>query len=644
MLKMTWALTLAAVVPSAAFTFSVTARSFAKRDVAMLGHDVVLYTGVEDMRVSDNDGLWAAADADSWTPVLVVPPSLKGAKRQVLQAAAIELDAELTERYGAKLVVAKDLEPLRGKADNVHVISEYDGSSDFHAWSCDLRPAYEGSGLFSEYCAWARSVDRIQPREAPSRMPLYVEESSDWELLSANDDETITEPYVDVAVSLCGCRSAPVGVDDYVKMGREAFANEKFRNKEGASSLYAAAAKWIAGDNPGERMAAREPAERAFGAALAVGGLSKRQLAAKAKDTFPPSKLGTVLRSSSGCLLDVAEWREWYDILKNRRSQDSWWPWASAAYPVRYIQYKKASAEKKKALVLIHGFGSSADQWKRLSDELSLGDDVSIYAVDYVGFGYSSKPGFTYTQHLWEQMLEDFVREVVIEDGHETCVLAGNSIGGGLAAGLSANLGPSCSGLILLNTAGNILEADEGLRLDDALLDVKRQTLNVLDRNAKAEEVLAPFSPPPGKQVLLDAFGQLVIELLSPRIPSLLKRYFPVNPDNADEVQAYEIARAAADPGAAVVIASGAKLPPQRSLNEVLASSDSVETGFRGPVLVPQGELDYVSGPDRARSRANQLANLRNGVTVKLLVSGHCPHDETPDLVAREIESWWTQV
>ena len=57
-------------------------------------------------------------------------------------------------------------------------------------------------------------------------------------------------------------------------------------------------------------------------------------------------------------------------------------------------------------------------------------------------------------------------------------------------------------------------------------------------------------------------------------------------PGNADLALATSIARDASDPGAANVIGSGQKLPPQRPLDEVLGGDET--GGFAGPVLVPQ--------------------------------------------------------
>lgn len=553
---------------------------------------VVVFTGVGDMRVEDNSALWSVKE--TWTPVFAVP-RCSAVQLRALKAAALDLDAELFERYGARLSVAPAAE-VQGETH-----------SDY-----GLREPYEGSDNFDDYVAWARTKKRTEPKPPPKVLPKAEPfKINDWSLLDGHGDE----PYLDAALKFCGCKSALRGIDEYLTLGRDAFAAKYFKDV-GGESLYAAAAAWVAASEPEKRMALREPAERAFGAALATGAVSARSVAklASRKAGFPTSKLGSLRRNAAGALLDVVEWREWYDILK-ARSKDEWWAWGAAKYPIRYVSNGKKS---KNALLLIHGFGASADQWTRLAQYF---DDVAVYAVDIVGFGYSAKPGLTYTQHLWEAMLEDFTREVVLKH-HETVTLVGNSIGGGLSAGLAANLGDTCSGLVLCNTAGNIVE-EMGPRVKDL-------TLNVLNGEGPK---LDDFKPPFGGQLLLDAFGQAVIEILKPQIPSLLKKYYPTNPDNADDDLANAIARDACDPGAANVIASGAKLPPQRPLNEVL-------TDFQGPILVPQGEFDYVSGPDRTRQRAVQLANLRPGVTVSLLASGHCPHDETPDLVAAAIRAW----
>mmetsp|Transcript_46529 Transcript_46529/g.92028 ORF Transcript_46529/g.92028 Transcript_46529/m.92028 type:complete len:237 (+) Transcript_46529:790-1500(+) len=143
---------------------------------------------------------------------------------------------------------------------------------------------------------------------------------------------------------------------------------------------------------------------------------------------------------------------------------------------------------------------------------------------------------------------------------------------------------------------------------------------------------------------VLEGFGDGLIAFLKPQIPNLLKKYYPVAPDNADSKLASDIARAAGDPGAGNVIGSGQKLPPQRPLNEVLGQQPTSAWSFHGPVLVAQGILDPLAGAERTQVRLQQLTDLRPGITGVAIKGGHCPHDEVPDLVATAIAEWWPNV
>ena len=366
-------------------------------------------------------------------------------------------------------------------------------------------------------------------------------------------------------------------------------------------------------------------------------------------------------RNDAEALADVVEWREWHQLLarrdryahdqlptlfENRPFQESngalmakpdqvdYWKWNG--HLVRYFKWEGASGQgagpKQPPLLFVHGFAASADQFSRCAHELrriakELGIDApECWAFDLQGFGHSEAPCVSYTQHLWEAQVVDFVVDVMRPT--KGVVLIGNSIGGGIAAGAAANLKSLCRGLVLTNSAGVLkdpLEMDQESNFSSSIGD------------ATLRGELSPYSPLPfGGSTMLEIFGRTVITLLRPRIPSLLSSYYPVNALNADNEQAWRIARDASDPGAAGVIAAGQKLPPQRTLNEVL----DFQTGFAGPCLIPQGILDPLAGAARTQSRADTFEQLRDGVTVVRLSAGHCPHDEVPDQFAQEILSW----
>lgn len=77
-----------------------------------------------------------------------------------------------------------------------------------------------------------------------------------------------------------------------------------------------------------------------------------------------------------------------------------------------------------KPAVLLHDLDSASSvyEWKAMIDRLSK--NHTIYAIDLLGCGYSDKPKMTYTNYLFVQMLNDFVREVI---RGRTDIIASNS-------------------------------------------------------------------------------------------------------------------------------------------------------------------------------------------------------------------------
>ena len=83
------------------------------------------------------------------------------------------------------------------------------------------------------------------------------------------------------------------------------------------------------------------------------------------------------------------------------------------------IRYNKKG--KGTPLLLIHDLtsGSSSYEFHRLTDNLT--DQHEIYTLDLLGYGLSEKPSITYTNNLYEQLITDFVKNVI---GKKTSIIA----------------------------------------------------------------------------------------------------------------------------------------------------------------------------------------------------------------------------
>lgn len=72
-------------------------------------------------------------------------------------------------------------------------------------------------------------------------------------------------------------------------------------------------------------------------------------------------------------------------------------------------------------VLLIHDMlpGASGYEWNKVEE--SIAADHTVYTIDLLGCGRSEKPGITYTNFVYVQMICDFIREVI---GQKTDIIA----------------------------------------------------------------------------------------------------------------------------------------------------------------------------------------------------------------------------
>jgi pimeloyl-ACP methyl ester carboxylesterase len=290
-------------------------------------------------------------------------------------------------------------------------------------------------------------------------------------------------------------------------------------------------------------------------------------------------------------------------------------------------------------VLLVHGLFVNADHWRRNLPALAAAG-YRTYAIDLLGYGYSSKPnpygdvaqkvngentrqleepevelgtadggqrtasvplqhplGSAYNFYTWSEQLRDFVREVVRTDG---TTLVSNSIG--TIASLQAAVDEPAlfNGVVTVNPNFRELHAAEMPPLIKPAVEAVQWALReygkpVFDALANKDSV---------KQILKEPYhdpSQVTDEL----VEVLLK---PLLTEGSAEV-VFDTLSYSAGP------------LPEQLLND---------PRLKAPVWVCYGEKDPWTPNARVRA-LDRFDAVRRVVPIR--GAGHCPHDEAPEIV-----------
>jgi pimeloyl-ACP methyl ester carboxylesterase len=283
------------------------------------------------------------------------------------------------------------------------------------------------------------------------------------------------------------------------------------------------------------------------------------------------------------------------------------WDWRG--YDIKYVAYGEGPP-----IVLIHGFGASIGHWRKNIPVLAHAGH-RVYALDLLGFGDSDKPDLSYSLEFWVKLLHEFWQTKI----QQPAVFVGNSIGALMALMTLVTYPETASGGVLLNCAGSLNHRQEDL--------------------------------PGALRVVMGAFSKLVnSKLTGPflfnrvrtkgRIRSSLKQVYgnrqAITPELIDIL--YE---PACQLGAQRVFASILSAPPGPRPSELLPKVTQ-------PLLVLWGEKDpwtpiSAAGiyQELAANSTNSKGSAASSVEFHAIAeTGHCPHDERPEIVNQLILDW----
>ena len=242
-------------------------------------------------------------------------------------------------------------------------------------------------------------------------------------------------------------------------------------------------------------------------------------------------------------------------------------------------------------VLLLHGYGDSADTWRPVLAALGMRDQRAL-AVDLPGYGLASRlgPGAVLPQ------LDAFAGALVerlAEEVGEPVVVVGNSLGGAVAlrAGERADL--PIAGLLPIAPAG---------------LEMPRW-FDLIERDPVLRRVLSLPLPIPD-------------QVLKATVAAVYRRLVFAQPDRiepaiVDTFYSHHRGRA----GVAALLAAGRRLLPE------LTTGAFDLAAVRCPVLLVWGTEDRMIPPSGARVILDALPDT----TVELLEGcGHCPQLEAP--------------
>lgn len=258
-------------------------------------------------------------------------------------------------------------------------------------------------------------------------------------------------------------------------------------------------------------------------------------------------------------------------------------------------------------LVLIHGFGASIRHWRRNIFVLAEAG-YKVFVIDLLGFGQSDKPAIDYQMELWQALLQDFWTAHI----QAPAIFVGNSIGALLSLMVLAHHPEIARGGVLLNAAGGLNHRPEELNLPLRLL-------------------MGSFT----KVVTSPLIGGLLFNQIrqKTRLRRTLQQVYHDRTAVTDEL--IELIYApSCDPGAQKVFAAILTAPPGPRPQDLLPQVTQ-------PLLVLWGEADPwtpISGAKIYQDLAGQFPDRVKFSSIPN--TGHCPHDERPDVVNAEILQW----
>ncbi len=258
------------------------------------------------------------------------------------------------------------------------------------------------------------------------------------------------------------------------------------------------------------------------------------------------------------------------------------------------VHYRDQGQRNGPALVLLHGSNASLHTWEPWVAQ--IGDQFRMISIDLPGHGLTGPvPSEDYSQEAMMQFVNEFTTVMNVE----RFALAGNSMGGAIAARFAIRYPERLTALILVNAAGMPTKSasDPGLGFLIARTPVIRNVMLYVSPRGLFEEGLK-------KAIVNDALVT----------PEMVDRYWILNRKTGNRAASLK----------------RFQTPFDNFIPENVAR-------ISAPTLIIWGDKDTLLPPDigqayNAAIRGSKLMVFRN--------TGHAPMEEVPDQSARAVREF----
>jgi pimeloyl-ACP methyl ester carboxylesterase len=290
----------------------------------------------------------------------------------------------------------------------------------------------------------------------------------------------------------------------------------------------------------------------------------------------------------------------WQQRVGNQRD----WLWRG--WQIRYTYIRPTENHQNTTpLILLHGFGASIGHWRHNLEV--LGTHHTVYALDMLGFGASEKATANYSVELWVEQVYEFWRAFI----RQPVILVGNSIGSLISLVAAAAHPDMVQGIVMMSLPDPTLE-----------LEALPTFLHPVVRGIKSI-VASPL--------LLKPLFKYV------RQPGVLRRWSGLAYAHPEAITDELIDILAGPPQDRGSTRAFIALFKASISSEFSPSVKKILPNLTIPMLLIWGRKDKFVPPNLASEFAKYNAKLE---ILYLEDVGHCPHDESPELVNQVILDW----